>query len=64
MAQLKSHLLKALANRKKAVDKHREDTLRQAGLAATAADLAAGAAAAGKIPRASTPPQGTKGSAP
>ena len=64
MAALKTHLLKALANRNKAINQHKADSLRLAGQAATAARLAVAqdaanraAAAAGNVsPKGSTTP--------
>lgn len=61
MAQLKTHLIKALDNRRKAIDAHRKATLRAAEMAETQAGLDAGVTAAGKIARVSTPPSGMKG---
>jgi hypothetical protein len=49
MAALKTHLAKALAKRKKAETAHLETTRRQYAIAATAANLDQGAAAAAKL---------------
>lgn len=62
MASLKVHLQKALSARAQAIAAHRASLDRQASITTTAAKLAAGAAAAAKLPANKTAPPAQKGS--
>lgn len=61
MKPLKTHLLKALANRTKAIAEHEKRIHRQAAIAAAQAELAARKAAGANVAPSGQPPAQPKG---
>jgi hypothetical protein len=61
MASQKTHILKALGRRRKAVDQHHAATIRKAGIEATRAELQAQADHAASLPGSKTTRITTKG---